>query len=265
MSRWTAVIPVYNERDFLPATLRSLAAQTCECRVIVVDNGSTDGCIEEARGIAAALAMDVVFLEEAQPGQVHALKRGIDAADSELIAICDADTWYPPQYLGAAEAIFDRKGERCVAACALLLPEQANSWRTRLTRWHKLAAATLMPRQNHTSGAAQCFRLDALRRAGGYDSGLWPFVLKDHELMHRVLEHGVQGWDADLWCISSDRRSDRSGVRWTLQERLLYHVMPFRLKTWFFHDVLAPRFKARGLADTVLRARSWDEGELGSA
>ena len=265
MPRWTAVIPVYNERDFLPATLRSLAAQTTSCRVIVVDNGSKDGCIADAKELVARLGLDAVFLEEPRPGQVHALKHGIDAADSELIAICDADTWYPPQYLAAAEAVFDRKGKSCVAACAMLLPDAANSWRTRLTRWHKLGAARLMPRQNHTSGAAQCFRLETLRRAGGYDAGLWPFVLKDHELMHRVLEYGTQGWDADLWCISSDRRRDRSGVRWTLQERLLYHVMPYRLKTWFFHDLLAPRFQARGMADTVLRARAWDGGEPPSA
>ena len=114
-----------------------------------------------------------------------------------------------------------------------------------------------MPRQNHTSGAAQTFRSAPLRRAGGYDPTLWPYVLKDHELMHRVLQHGRQAYAADLWCISSERRADRRRVRWTLWERLRYHLTPFSRKRAFFDDWLGPRFSARGQADTVLRDQTW--------
>jgi glycosyltransferase involved in cell wall biosynthesis len=43
------VIPVYNEADFLPWTLASIIAQTTAFDLIIVDNGSTDGCIDKAR------------------------------------------------------------------------------------------------------------------------------------------------------------------------------------------------------------------------
>lgn len=264
MMRWSVIIPVYNERAFLPATLHSLAKQSRPFALILVDNASTDGCIEEARRIIAQYPLTAQIIREERPGQVHALKRGIDAAETELVAICDADTWYPSHYLEQAEAVFDDRGAGCVAASALLLPERHDGLAARMTRWHKLTAARLMPRQNHTSGAAQCFRLDALRQAGGYDAGIWPYVLKDHELMHRVLQLGTQAYHRDLWCISSDRRKSRRNVRWTLPERLAYHLMPFTWKDRFFKGFLAPRFAARGLGDVCLRQRSWEQPECRS-
>ncbi|WP_066552343.1 glycosyltransferase family 2 protein [Croceicoccus bisphenolivorans] len=260
--RWTVVIPVFNERDFLPATLDSLARQTTSFQLLIVDNGSTDGCMDDAREIVARQGMTARFLHEPMPGQVHALKRGIDQADSELIAICDADTYYPPDYLQQAERLFDAGGQTCVAAAALLLPEPGNRWRTQRAIWHKYGALRLMPRQNHTSGAAQCFRLQALRAAGGYDPQIWPYVLKDHELMHRVLMLGTQACSKTFWCVSSDRRTSRRNVRWTLAERLAYHLIPFSRKSWFFSDFLAPRFAARALGDTVLRQRDWEATEV---
>lgn len=257
-NRWSVVVPVFNERDFLPRTLRSLAAQSEPCTLIVVDNGSTDGCIADARTFAEAEGLDAVFLEESTPGQVHALARGIAVARGELIAICDADTWYPPHYLARAGALFDARGAGCVAVAACN-PSAARGWRAWLTIMHRLIASRLWPRQNHTSGACHAFRLKTLRAAGGYDARLWPYVLKDHELMNRVLRLGFQAYDRDLWCVPSDRRRDRQGVRWTLAERLLYHATPFRWQARLFHRVLAPRFAARGLGDTVLRAQPWRE------
>lgn len=254
--RWSVVVPVFNEKDYLPRTLLSLADQRAAFRLIVVDNGSTDGCIGTARAIVRERGLDAEFLDEPRPGQVHALARGIAAATGDLIAICDADTWYPPHYLKRAAALFDARGPGCVAVAACN-PPSARGIRARLAIHRQLLSAWLMPRQNHTSGACQSFRLAALRAAGGYDAERWPYVLKDHELMNRVLGLGAQAYDRALWCVPSPRRRDRSGVRWTLPERLLYHVTPFGLKTRLFHRFLAPRFAARGLADTVLRQQPW--------
>ena len=42
--RWSVVIPYFNERDYLPATLASLYTQDMRAfRLILVDNASTDG------------------------------------------------------------------------------------------------------------------------------------------------------------------------------------------------------------------------------
>lgn len=258
--RWTVVVPVYNEADFLPATLASLIAQDTPFRLVLVDNASTDHGIAAARAQLAASGVPHEILLEEAPGQVHALAAGLARADTEFVAVCDADTFYPPHYLAAAERLFDAGGKARVMVGAWLRPDHGPPGRAARARLHRLAAARVWPRQNHTSGAGQCFRTAALRRAGGYDGARWPYVLKDHELAHRVLKLGGQAFSAELWCMPSSRRADRSGVRWTLAERLLYHATPFALKDWFFYRFLAPRFARRGQRDTVLRSRAWEGG-----
>lgn len=253
--RWSIVIPVYNEADFLPQTLASIVAQTTAFDLIIVDNGSTDGCIDKARIQLADFPGKVTFLHEPRPGQVYALQAGIAAVASEFTAICDADTYYPPHYLAAATRLFDAKGENYVAACAYL--RRAAFFAGLGSMAHRLLVARILPHQNHTSGAAQMFRTAALRAAGGYDPKLWPYVLKDHELMHRVLKLGRQVYHRALWCTTSDRRADRGKVRWTLLERVAYHLTPRSRQHDFFYKYLAARFDARGQRDTVLRERDW--------
>ena len=253
--RWSIVIPVYNEADFLPRTLASIIAQTTAFDLIIVDNGSTDGCIDNARMQLADYSGKVTFLHEPRPGQVYALQTGIAAVASEFTAICDADTYYPPQYLSTATHLFDAKGANYVAACACLRREPF--FRGLGSMAHRLLAAFILPHQNHTSGAAQMFRTDALLAAGSYDPLLWPYVLKDHELMHRVLKLGRQIYHHTLWCTTSDRRADRGKVRWTVLERVVYHLTPRSRQHDFFYQFLARRFDARGQRDTVLRERDW--------
>ena len=253
--RWSIVIPVYNEADFLPETLGSIVAQTTAFDLIIVDNGSTDGCIDNARMQLADYPGNVTFLHEPRPGQVYALQTGIAAVETEFTAICDADTYYPTHYLSAATLLFDAKGPEYVAACAYL--RRKSFWAGLGSMAHRLLVAWILPHQNHTSGAAQMFRTSALRAAGSYDPALWPYVLKDHELMHRVLKLGRQVYHHNLWCITSDRRADRRNVRWTLLERITYHLTPRSRQHDFFYRFLANRFDARGQRDTVLRERDW--------
>lgn len=253
--RWSVVIPVYNEAGFLARTIASLIGQSAPFHLVIVDNGSDDGCIAAARRQLHNHTGPVTFLNESRAGQVYALRAGISAAASEFTAICDADTYYPPHYLATATRIFDTRGTTCVAVCAYLRRGRGvAAWASKI---HRLAAATLWPHQNHTSGAAQMFRTADLKAVGGYDPDRWPYVLKDHELMHRVLQRGHQAYHPDLWCVSSDRRADRSAVRWTLSERIRYHLTPARRQDAFFYGFLAKRFEARGQRDTVLRQRQW--------
>lgn len=259
--RWTVVIAFYNEAAYLPATLASLAEQTIRpLRVILVDNGSTDDSPRIAEQWAAlphGVAVDC--LREETPGQVHALTAGIAATTSEFVAIGDADTLYPPDYLARADATFARAGSDAAALYAHDAGPRPRSRRERAIRRLRGAMLVgLMRGQTYAGGYGHLFRTASLKAAGGYSSALWPYVLKDHELAYRVARQGPTLHDPDLWVATSDRRSDRGGVRWTLWERILYHVTPFAAKDWFFYRYLGPRLAARGMKDTVLRKRSWD-------
>lgn len=263
---WSVVIPFYNEEKFLGATLASLAAQTAgPIELILVDNGSTDASRAIAERFAAAADhIRTLVITEPRPGQAAALETGIARASAPLTAICDADTIYPPTYLATAQAMFARGGEKTVAAVAFGAPAPGGP-RHLTARLKGAIVSRLMPHQCHGGGYAHAFRTEILKSVGGYSQRIWPFCIKDHELMHRIVKKGRIAYSFTHWCQASDRRASRRNVRWTLSERLLYHVTPRQLKDWFFYSFLRARFEARGLSELRLRRRDWEDAAPQSA
>jgi glycosyltransferase involved in cell wall biosynthesis len=258
--RWTIVIPYYNEEAWLPATLESLTAQTLRpFRVILVDNGSTDSTPALARQWAdRQQGMEVTLLTQPTPGQVHALEMGIAAVETEFIAICDADTLYPPHYLETATHRLDTAPPGTIGYIAHDTGPSPHSPFERLGRWlYTVIIPRLLAAQAHGGGYAHLFRTAPYKASGGYSARLWPYVLKDHELVNRLRRQGTIRYAQDLWMQPSPRRADRKGVRWTLPERILYHATLPAQKDWFFYRFLQPRFIARGQKDTVLRQQNW--------
>lgn len=262
--RWTVVIPYFNEEAFLPATLASLSAQTLRpFRVVLVDNASTDTSPALARQWAETQqGIEVTLLHQPIPGQVHALEMGIAAVSSEFIAICDADTHYPPAYLETATQRLDTAPPGTIGYIAHDTLKHPDSLEERAGRWlYTHIIPRLLPRQAHGGGYAHLFRTAPYKASGGYAAALWPYVLKDHELVNRLWKQGDIRYAEDLWVQPSTRRVDRRGVRWTLGERILYHATLPAQKDWFFYRYLQPRFAARGQKDTVLRQQNWAAGQ----
>lgn len=257
--QWTVVIPFYNEEAFLGATLASLRQQTVgDMQIILVDNNSTDRSPQIAKAFERHNpALTVRLLHETTPGKAAAMKAGIAAADSDFTALADADTIYPPHYLEKAGRLLAASDENA-AAFAIGLGRGTGVGHI-AARAKGAVVGSVLARQCHTGGYGQTFRTDILHDSGGIDPALWPYCLMDHELAHRVAKRGRIAYGFDFWCVTSDRRDDRSSVRWTLGERLLYHATPHAKKDWFFYDFLAPRFERRGLSQLNLRTRAWEE------
>jgi glycosyltransferase involved in cell wall biosynthesis len=250
-AEWTVIVPFHNERAVLPATLRSLTAQTAPARIVLVDNGSTDGSGDVAREWCRSVGSGWSLIFEPRPGKVFALAAGLAAVLTPYVATCDADTFYPPDYLDQAAALLR------IAGAAAALAWFADADVTGLPRaWRRLRVllpARALPRQCHSGGAGQAFRTEALRAAGGFDPGRWNLVLEDHEVMHRLTRLGALGYGRDFWCAPSPRPRRRQSTRWTLAERLLYHVTPGPLRDRYFYRFLARRLAARGLSSDRLR------------
>lgn len=257
--RWSVVVPYFNERDYLPATLATLITQDFRpFKLILVDNASTDGSADIAREMLRENpGITPFFAHEARPGKINALECGLAHVDTEFVSFCDADTNYPPHYLKRCAEVFAASPSDVVAVMASNLsgpPNHGAAWRRQIKT---MIVARLLSRQAHTGGFGQSFRTAALRQAGGFSAALWPFVLEDHEVMQRIFKIGRARYDFDLWCVTSNRRGDRTSVNWTTAEQALYHATPFALKDWFFYSFLARKFAQRKMDQTKLREKTW--------
>jgi len=100
----TVIVPAYNEEELIAGCLDSLLNQTLDkeiYEIIVVDNNSTD---QTAR-IAASTGVRVE--KETRKGYVHAIRRGIEVAQTDIIAFTDADCRVPSGWLAKILAHFD--------------------------------------------------------------------------------------------------------------------------------------------------------------
>lgn len=256
---WTVLVPFFNERDFLPATIASLADQTRPFRLVLIDNGSTDGGAAIARAECDRLGLNYLLLTERTPGKVAALRTGLERVHTRFVATCDADTLYPSHYLAEAERVLGKQG--CVVAGAFFVAKESDSDAIAARGRQINGAARLLPRQSHTGGAGQTFVTVVLRAAGGFDPARWNFVLEDHEIIHRVMKFGTMRYSPDLWCAPSPRERDRASIRWTLAERLAYSAAAPWAGDWFFYRFLGRRLNNRRLLSHHIRERQYQNVE----
>ena len=92
----TVIVPIYNAREYLPKTLRSIRHSKYEnLEVILVDDGSTDGSISICNTYARTDKRFKVISKE-NGGVSSARNAGLEAASGEWIAFCDADDTVEP-------------------------------------------------------------------------------------------------------------------------------------------------------------------------
>lgn len=88
------LVPVYNERPYVHATLRKLSTVPLSKEIIIVDDGSTDG----TRGSLAETPMDeaILLLHRKNQGKGRALSTALTKAKGAYAAVQDADLEYDP-------------------------------------------------------------------------------------------------------------------------------------------------------------------------
>ncbi|MDI2091560.1 glycosyltransferase family 2 protein [Commensalibacter oyaizuii] len=262
MKNWSIILPYYNEEKFLPGTLESIIAQNYKnFTLILVNNASTDRSEILAKDILSRHPeIDVRYLYEAKSGKTNALQAGLKAVTTPYVATFDADTYYPPNYIGFCNYIFEHHPEYlAVMACDIYAPYEDYKSQKRCRKI--FLKSKIFSKQCHAGGYAQTFRTESLRQIKGFDQNIWPYVLMDHEIVHRLLKIGKTFYSSKHWCMPSERRTDRTKVQWTKFEKLLYEFTPFFLKDWFFYSFLSKRFKKRKASITQLREHAWETKE----
>ena len=256
---FTAIVPYFNEKGFIEHTLESLLSQEKRpYQLILVDNASSDGSEDICRRILHKSGIpEILYLKEHRPGKIFALEAGCSHIDCEYVLTCDADVVYPPHFLALAYDLFQWDPKKLVAVMGQYVEGDPDSSKVKRRLQQTVKAARRHPKKCLTGGAGHVFKTEILKKAGGFDSNIWSYVLLDHEIMHRVLKFGRSIYHPDLWLIHTDRRGGRKEIRWNLWERLLYRYSPHFLGDWYFYRFLAPRLKKRKKNQLLLRQQPW--------
>lgn len=173
-----AVIPLFNHERYIAAALRSLLAQTRPPdRIIVIDDGSTDGSLDAARSITDPR---ITLVAQPNAGAHAALNRGIALAqDADFIAILNSDDLYEPARIEWCLRSLDEHPSAAVAVTRLRIIDEndallagddprvrwlASVWQARpasLPAW--LGIANFTKTTSNLFGRAEYFRANPFR------------------------------------------------------------------------------------------------------
>ena len=89
------IIPSYNSKPFLAKCLDSLL---CECTdrldIIVVNDGSTDGCEQIAEEYIAKYPASISLINKVNGGHGSGINVGSEKAVGKYLKVLDADDWF---------------------------------------------------------------------------------------------------------------------------------------------------------------------------
>ena len=103
----TAIIPVYNVKQYLTRCLDSVLRQTIPFnKIIVVDDGSTDGCSDICNNYASKHT-NIQLLHKPNGGLVSAWMAGLKNVDTSHICFIDSDDFVADDYLECLEKSLD--------------------------------------------------------------------------------------------------------------------------------------------------------------
>jgi len=122
--RISIITPSFNQAAFLEETIRSVLLQGYpNLEYIVIDGGSTDGCVEILKKYSEYLAY---WVSEKDRGQSNALNKGFARATGDLIGWQNSDDFYAPgAFAAAARASLDLPGWSVLYGPAFLCDEQS--------------------------------------------------------------------------------------------------------------------------------------------
>ncbi|GAB3346562.1 glycosyltransferase family 2 protein [Modestobacter lapidis] len=188
--RVAVVVITHQRRDELLLALSRLRSLPEQPRVVVVDNGSTDGTADAVRTRHPWVELI------ASPENLGAVGRNVGVArlDTPYVAFCDDDTWWEPGSLRTAADVFDAHPRLAVATARILVePGGTEDPIVAELRDSPVVGAGWLPGPALGSflAGASVLRREAFTEAGGFSERLW--LGGEEELMAGDL--AARGWE----------------------------------------------------------------------
>ena len=93
MNEISIIVPIYNVAEYLEECIQSILVQRMNSiEIILVDDGSTDGCAELC-DFYAEKDRRIIVIHKENGGLVSARKEGLKRATGKYIAYVDGDDW----------------------------------------------------------------------------------------------------------------------------------------------------------------------------
>jgi GT2 family glycosyltransferase len=189
-ARVAVVVITHQRREELLLAVDRLRTLPERPRVVVVDNGSTDGTADAVR----ARFPEVTLV--ASPENLGAVGRNVGVAllDTPYVAFCDDDTWWDPGSLSAAADVLDRHPRLAVVTARILVePGGTEDPVVAELRDSPVHGADWLPGPALGSflAGASVVRRTAFLEVGGFSERLW--LGGEEELMAGDL--AAAGWE----------------------------------------------------------------------
>lgn len=210
----SVVIGAYNEEKYLPFALQSLNEQKRRAdEIIVVDNNSTDKTSEIAR------TYNTRVLKERRQGYVYSVNKGLMSAKHDIIAVTDADTVVPRDWLMEIEKAFH---DRDVVGVATPMDTFDSRFYSKLISYVYNPFVKMHYKLNlpFMAGMSMAVRRDVLHLLGGYD--LRYKTGADVELGVRLRKHGKIQFLSHVIVKTSSRRFKKSPVNSSIKHSKSY-------------------------------------------
>jgi glycosyltransferase involved in cell wall biosynthesis len=204
MNSLSVVIPTKDRAAALARTLDALEAQRvgdARIEAVVVDNGSTDGTVEQVRGRVRDAAIPLQLLEQPHGGPAAARNAGVKAAGGEVLLFLGDDT--EPENPGLLRAHLDLHAARPEETYGVLgrITWSPRSPVTPFMRWLEnggpqfhyceLEAGPVDATSYFYSSHASVKR-SMLERTGGFDERFPTAAVEDTELGVRLADAGLE-------------------------------------------------------------------------
>lgn len=223
----SVIIPVYNERSTIEATVRAVLAVEQAYEIVIVDDGSTDGTRDLYPTIAALNDCIHIYLHDKNRGKGAALRTGFSKATGDILLIQDADLEYDPRdYPALVQPIVEGKA-------AVVYGSRFRGGPTKtMFFWHMvgnkfLTLVTNILYNTILSDMETCykvFRADVVRdiplRAKGFEF--------EPEITSKVLKRGYRIYEVP---ISYNGREFNEGKKlnpWREGPKALYYLLKYR-------------------------------------
>jgi glycosyltransferase involved in cell wall biosynthesis len=251
------IVPVFNRAKTVLETLATIERQTVSPRrLIIVDDGSTDGSAQSIRNWIARIrpGFQAIVIEQPNQGVSAARNRGLrEIGDFRYVAFLDSDDHWPGDFLARAFLRMQvNPAAVAVTADRLYLRQSKSRHALRSSRGLERNATRFLIAENPGIASCTLFRSAIVARLGGFDSRLK--TGEDIELFLRISLEGpwlhapgdpvrfyvgfttANGEEGNLSYKHADRQR-----RWVkLREQFIYHQGGI--------DHLPPRWCRRRLA-----------------